>query len=367
MRAGVSAAVITAGSAFLMFLLEHASNDLYATPWDSMWWSFATMTTTGYGDVVPRSFGGRVLGVFTMFGGVGLLSVLTALIASAFVTESLKEARGLEAIRGRGHIIVAGWNLGAEAVIEGIAALSDSRAAHIVLVSQLPEEAVNEILYKYRDLEIQFVRGDYTQETVLARANVRGAAAAIILADSSSSTSTRADERTVLACLAMKHLNPDVQVIGELLEAQNEVHLRRANADDVVMSGEFNAFLLATAAATPGIPQAVRALLAPDAPTQIRKRAIPDQFIGRTFGEMASHLREEQGVLAIGVATETKGLTLADVLSADYTSVDEFIQRKFDEAGIEVSGLARVGVQINPKDSYVIGPNDTAIVIDEGA
>jgi voltage-gated potassium channel len=282
-----------------MFLLEHPANMLYTTPWDSLWWSVVTMTTTGYGDIVPKSFLGRVLGVCAMFAGMGLLTVLTALIASVFVTESLKEARGLEAIRERGHIVLAGWNWGAERIVEDLAALHEAGSMRIVLVNQLPEESVNEILYKYRDLEIRFVRGDFTQETVLERANIGGASAAVILADSASGTSARADERTILDCLAMKHLNPDLRVTGELLEAQNALHLRRANADDVVVSGEFNSFLLAAAAVMPGVPEVVRALLTFDPRTRLRKMAIPATSLQRTFGELAASLRQERGLLTL--------------------------------------------------------------------
>lgn len=359
----VLATVVTGGSALVMFLVENTTNDLYSTPWDGLWWAFVTMTTTGYGDLVPKSFLGRLLGVLTMFSGMGLVSMITALIASALVTEGLKEARGLEAIKGKGHILILGWNGGAGQVIEGLATRHGTGSEQIVLVNQLPEESVNEILYTYRDLNLRFVRGDFTQETVLERANVRGASAVIILADTSSGSAIRADERTVLACLTVKHLNPDVTVTGELLDAQDAPHLRRANADEVVTSGEFNGFLMAASVVTPGISQAIRALASYDPQTQIQKIPVPARLANRTFGEVAAGLRQEQGLLTIGIITESKGLTLADVLSADRTAVDEFIQRKFDEAGIELGILTKVGTHVNPPDSYVVGPNDHLIVI----
>lgn len=366
-RAVVLATVITLVSADLMFMLEHQDNPQYATPWDAMWWSMVTMTTTGYGDVVPRSFFGRALGVLTMFSGMGLFSVLTALIASSFVTESFKEARGLEAIKEGGHVIIAGWNWGGERVVDGLLDPEARDPTRIVLVNQLAEEAVAEILYKYRDWEMKFVRGDFTHETVLQRANIAGAAAAVILADSTSPTTARADDRTILACLAMKHLNPDLKVTGELLESPNVAHLRRAGADDVVLSGEFNGFLLAAAARSPGIPDAVRAMLSLGGPSQLRKLSVPERFRHRTFGEFSAYLREHYRVLTLGVVTEGQGLTLANILSANQTSVDEFIQRKFDEAGISFDNVGLSGVQVNPDDAYVLGANDSVVIIGEGA
>jgi len=53
---------------------------------DALWWSLATLTTVGYGDVVPVSAWGRMLGVGVMVLGVTFLSFLTATVTSLFVS-----------------------------------------------------------------------------------------------------------------------------------------------------------------------------------------------------------------------------------------------------------------------------------------
>lgn len=52
---------------------------------DALWWSAATVTTIGYGDVVPTTTGGRVVGVFVMMFGVAAVSVITALVTAVFI------------------------------------------------------------------------------------------------------------------------------------------------------------------------------------------------------------------------------------------------------------------------------------------
>ncbi len=60
--------------------------------WDGIWWAIVTVTTVGYGDLYPRSVGGRIVAMVVMLFGIGFLSVLTATIASRFVqTDSHNE------------------------------------------------------------------------------------------------------------------------------------------------------------------------------------------------------------------------------------------------------------------------------------
>jgi ABC-type phosphate transport system permease subunit len=61
--------------------------------WLGMWWAIQTVTTVGYGDVVPGSTAGKVIGSFLMLGGLSLFAVVTGAITSAFVAERQREGR----------------------------------------------------------------------------------------------------------------------------------------------------------------------------------------------------------------------------------------------------------------------------------
>ncbi len=56
--------------------------------WLGMWWALQTVTTVGYGDVVPGSTAGKVIAVFLLLGGLSLLTVVTGAIASGFVAQA---------------------------------------------------------------------------------------------------------------------------------------------------------------------------------------------------------------------------------------------------------------------------------------
>jgi voltage-gated potassium channel len=56
--------------------------------WLGMWWAIETVTTVGYGDIVPKQAAGKVIAAFLMLGGLSLLSVVTAAITSGFVSRA---------------------------------------------------------------------------------------------------------------------------------------------------------------------------------------------------------------------------------------------------------------------------------------
>ena len=53
---------------------------------DALWWSAATITTVGYGDIYPVTATGRIIAVFTMVVGISTLAVVTARIAQFLIT-----------------------------------------------------------------------------------------------------------------------------------------------------------------------------------------------------------------------------------------------------------------------------------------
>jgi voltage-gated potassium channel len=77
------------------FAMSIADSESFPNPWLGIWWAITTVTTVGYGDVVPHTVVGRVLAGGLMFVGIGFLSMLTAAIASTFVSRD-REDEGRE-------------------------------------------------------------------------------------------------------------------------------------------------------------------------------------------------------------------------------------------------------------------------------
>ncbi|WP_146151803.1 potassium channel family protein [Ahniella affigens] len=64
----------------------------FHSPWDGIWWAWVTVTTVGYGDLIPQSLAGRIFAVVLMLMGVGLIALLSATMAAYFRADEDREA-----------------------------------------------------------------------------------------------------------------------------------------------------------------------------------------------------------------------------------------------------------------------------------
>ena len=357
--------IILFGGAVSLYLLEHKVNKTVDSLGDAFYWAVISMTTTGYGDIIPSTPAGRVVAVIVVLSGLVLLSIVTATVASVFVEKKIREGKGLETITAKDHVVLCGWNNNAEEAVESLFRSMPAQTLLLVLVNELSEEEVESVKYRFRGHELRFLRGDFTREDVLARADIAHARSAILLADTSGPHSLgQADERTILGTLAIKSMAPEVKTCAELLNTENKEHLRRANVDEIIVRGEHIGNLLAGATISPGLPRVISSLLSPEEENNLWKAPIPSRFIGKPVGELSAYFKKEHGALLIALLTERKGLALENILTDDYSAIDQFIKRKFEEAGQDYfSKKERITATLNPADDILLTEDDSAVVI----
>jgi voltage-gated potassium channel len=101
--AGASALLVFIAALAVLDAERSAVDATIKTFGDALWWAFVTITTVGYGDFAPVTATGRLIAGGLMLGGVALLGVVTATLASWIVERVAKQEEDARAAT-RGEI-----------------------------------------------------------------------------------------------------------------------------------------------------------------------------------------------------------------------------------------------------------------------
>lgn len=273
---------------------------------DWLWWSVVTMTTVGYGDITPTTIPGRLIGVVLMFCGIGILSMITATIASFLVERQLTRERGMGTTQFKDHIILCSWNVRTREILRELRSDPRTERSPIVLVAEVDRKPVD-------DDDLHFVRGPISEET-LARAGIADANTVVILADDRLEAGAR-DAQTVLATLTVESLNPAAYTIVEVLDEANVRHCQRARADEVIVGHQLSSRLIASAALDHGLSKVVSELLSQRFGQTLCQVPLPAELVGRSFLEVLVEMKTANKAIVVGVQRDDEVVTNPD---ADY-------------------------------------------------
>jgi len=81
--------LIIVSFSFIFYWLEYSVNKDLVSLLDAIWWGFTTATTVGYGDIIPVTAMGKVVGIFLMLIGTALFATYTALFAQTILEDEL--------------------------------------------------------------------------------------------------------------------------------------------------------------------------------------------------------------------------------------------------------------------------------------
>ncbi|MBT8251509.1 MAG: potassium channel family protein [Nitrosopumilus sp.] len=93
----VISALVVGISGIGIFLIESPHEDAQITNLlDAFWWASATVTTVGYGDVVPVTELGRVMGIVLMFVGIAIIGTFISALGALLIGSRLKKHETVE-------------------------------------------------------------------------------------------------------------------------------------------------------------------------------------------------------------------------------------------------------------------------------
>lgn len=261
-------------------------------PFDAFYMTVVTVATVGYGDIVPRTTGGRAFTMVLIVVGVGMMYYSLTYLFSLMVEGQLKNFMGRRGMNRkiasmRDHIIVCGAGRVGSNVVKRLGHEADE----FVVI-----EDNQEIFDQLVEAKVTAVHGDATRDEVLRAAGVERAKGVI--------TTLSHDADNVYVTLTAKSLNPGIRVVARAERPEAEEKLRRAGADTVIFPSVM------------GGRQMVSAITRP---------VIMD-FVENVFYNQELHL--DIAEIAVGAGSALVGMTLAaSGIKARYNSIVVAVKR----------------------------------------
>lgn len=259
------------------------------TPLDALYLTVTTLSTVGYGDMVPRTTAGEVFVIFLILFGVAAAGFTVSVIGQVILEGQFHEHFGRRKMKTKinkmtAHSIIAGYGR----VGRQVAQAFDRRKAPFVVI-----EKNETALMKLQDAGYLFVEGEGTDDDVLRSAGIETARTLI---------STLPDEaQNVYLTLTARDMNPALKIIARADVEGGEKKLMRVGADHVVSPHVLGGQRMAMATLRPNIVDFMHATDLDEGGPIIEELVIPAGYhlIGKSLIE--SNFKREYGVHIIGI------------------------------------------------------------------
>lgn len=245
--------LITALTYLIIVIVVDVLGLMYFENWPlltAVWATIVSLSTTGYGDIVPVTIGGRIFMMILIVAGVGVVAYSLGAIVSITIESQINRMMGRntmeKTIRAlNNHIIICGAGRVGMSVLEII------RGENIpyVLLEQNPETVA-----RLQVEGIVAMAGDASDDEVLLRAGIQRARGII--------TALSQDPYNVFVTLSARALNPSLHIVARAERQETVDKLKRAGADRVITPAQLAGQRMATAMLKPASVQLVDTLFA---------------------------------------------------------------------------------------------------------
>ncbi|MED1205938.1 potassium channel family protein [Heyndrickxia acidicola] len=270
------------------FIIHLIEPHRFPTVFIGIYWSVITAATVGYGDLYPITNAGKLVSIFLVLTGVGVLSSYFVSLSAAAVSSQNAYMEGKEMFKGRNHCIIVGWNERASTVIEHL--IKNDASKPIVLI----DHSLDQNPYPKR--EVIFIKGKPHNDETLKRASLLSAECVLITADQNSDE-LHADMNSIMILLTVKGIHPQVFCAVEILKEENVSNARRAGADEVIQTNMQTSSIMFNSLVSHGISDSILSILTHSNGNHLQYTQATELWIGKTFKEVGLALQEERKLL----------------------------------------------------------------------
>ncbi len=270
---------------------------------DGLWYSLVTMTTTGYGDLFPKTAAGRfAVGAPLMIIGVGIFGYLISTIATTLILAQNRKFRGMGSTQMTGHILIV--NTPSVTKVEQV--IRELRRdpsiggdTPVVIVSNDLEELPAVFVGR----NVHCIKGNPTNDDTLTRANVKDAQYAVVLCRDPKDSGS--DNLNLAITLAIESHNSAIITAVECIDPEMEGLLRKAHCDRVVCLSKFESRFVSHELLNPGSQSMIEDLLCSSSGQQLYVTPIDDELSMTIYAHLRELCAKKQHLL-IGIQRAAK-------------------------------------------------------------
>ncbi len=159
----------------LMQLEEGVPGSKINTLQDAMWYLVETLTTVGYGDALPVTYWGRMIGFVFLLSSLGVYGFIIGQITNFMSTLKEQKELGLNGTEFKNHVVMIGWNDFGQSVISHLVA-----AGRQIAVVTKDRPSIDIIREYYPSDAVYTLYSDYNNFDLLEKANLKGASVVFI-------------------------------------------------------------------------------------------------------------------------------------------------------------------------------------------
>jgi voltage-gated potassium channel len=236
---------------------------------DVVYFAFITITTVGYGDIVPVTTSARLLDAFfvtpiRLFVWAIFFGTAYQFVAQRIIEDFRMRLRQADL---SDHIVICGFGLSGRSAARELVRRGEA-PAHIVAIDH-NESA----LLEAAEEGMVGLRGDATRESILKDANIRAARTAIVCLGR--------DDTTVLCTLTLRSLAPDLRIVSMVKEAENETLVERGGASATICPSTMSGILMANSVSSSRVASYIHDMLTIDGRVMLEDRLATDADAGR--------------------------------------------------------------------------------------
>lgn len=240
---------------------------------DCVYYATVTLSTTGYGDIVPYSDSARLANILLVTPLRVLFLIILVGTTLEVLTERTREEFRLNRWRStlRDHTVIVGFGTKGRSAIQTLCA-TGLRKDQIVIV-----DPSTKVIETANADGFVGVIGDATRSDVLLRAEVQRARQIVI--------ATQRDDTAVLVTLTARQLNKGAKIVAAVREEENAPLLRQSGADAVITSASAAGRLLGLSVLSPSAGTVMEDLIQQGSGLDLVERPVTKSEVGKSVRE----------------------------------------------------------------------------------